>query len=168
MAWAPFGPVPAMTAVTATAASSRPICSRASRGVVGVALTMAIGHACRYETCWPIGHLPLAGTGPMFSPVTMLRQHVDEEGLPPVPVFGLYGVTPEPGPPRPIDCEPPGVFTFEDPAFQSDDIALRCGEVQKRAKTSAIPRNTTRFFEPGNHEPPLTAEMRPDAPLAPF
>jgi hypothetical protein len=36
MAWAAFGPVPAMTAVTATAASSTPICSNASRGVEGL------------------------------------------------------------------------------------------------------------------------------------
>ena len=55
-----------------------------------------------------------------------------------------------------------------EPALQSDDMAVRWPEVQKRTITSAIPRKTTRFLEPGNHEPPLTAEMRPDAPLAPF
>src|ERR1017187_8928019 len=47
-------------------------------------------------------------------------------------------------------------------------MAVRWPEVQKRTITSPIPRNTTRLREPGIHFPPRTAEMRPDAPVAPF
>jgi hypothetical protein len=55
-----------------------------------------------------------------------------------------------------------------EPALQSDDMAVRWPEVQKRTITSPIPRKMTRLREPGIHFPPRTAEMRPDAPVAPF